>query len=162
MILEWIVRFCWCKAKFQTIVQFQRFGGKRSHDSEVTAVLQYIRDGWPRDVPTEMVQYSKKKYDLTVQSGCVLCGSRTLVPFSLRKRLSDYLHATHACMVCIKSDAKGHFLWPRIDLNSEKLASGCEVSARESKDPLEIPLRNRLYHMIRGAESSRLRRFVSK
>ena len=44
---------------------------------------QYTLHGWPshsKDVPVELAHYFQRQYELSIHLGCLMCGSRVIVP----------------------------------------------------------------------------------
>ena len=78
-------------------------------DPLLNKVLQFVRNGWPVDDPTcekDLQPYFKKKDELSVHSGCLLWGSRVIVPPKCRERIVKELHESHPGISRIKSLAK--------------------------------------------------------
>ena len=61
----------------------------------------------------EFEQYSMKAMELSVQDGCVLWGSRVVIPLALRPAVIQLLHEGHPRM---KAIARGMIWWPVMDV----------------------------------------------
>lgn len=79
-------------------------------DPILARVKQHMLSGWPKYVPDEALQpYMKRKFDLTVEDGCVHWGFRVVIPEKLQSRLLSELHDSHWGMVKIKSLSRSLF-----------------------------------------------------
>ncbi len=56
-------------------------------DRVLSKVYHYITKGWPRKVDKELAVFTPKKDDLPVVGGCVLWGTRVVVPAKFREKL---------------------------------------------------------------------------
>lgn len=63
---------------------------------------------------------------MTLESGCILWGYRTVVPSKLRQTVLQDLHISHMGIFKTKSLARSYVYWPNIDGDIEKPIKGCE------------------------------------
>lgn len=57
-------------------------------DPVLAKVKHHVLSGWPKYIPEEALQpYMKRKFDLTVEDGCVLWGFKVVIPERLQSRL---------------------------------------------------------------------------
>ena len=77
-----------------------------SGDTILSAVMKFTMQGWPMVVADELSVYHRKKDELSVQQGCLLWGSRVIVPVAGRESLMEELHETHPGMVRMKSGSQ--------------------------------------------------------
>ena len=64
-------------------------------DKVLSRVLYFVQNGWPATVEQTLKPYASRKYELSSLNGCVLWGTRVVVPTAGRKRILDDLHETH-------------------------------------------------------------------
>ena len=64
-------------------------------DPVLSKVYSYVISGWPRVVDPTLVPFKNKQDELTTQQGCVLWGTRVVVPPSLQEKVLHELHETH-------------------------------------------------------------------
>nr|XP_054932235.1 uncharacterized protein K02A2.6-like [Dermacentor andersoni] len=77
----------------------------------------------------ELVQrdYSPKAAELNLQQSCLLCGSRVVIPHSLRSRILQLLHAGHSGVEKTKKVARSHVWWPGLDQDIVHMLQSCQV-----------------------------------
>ena len=63
-------------------------------DPTLSRIYKYIQNGWPNQCPEELKQFVRWKLELSTLNGCILFGSRVLVPPPGRKQLLLELHQT--------------------------------------------------------------------
>ena len=61
-----------------------------------------------------------------MEAGGLLLGMRVVIPESCRKVVLKELHASHPGMVKVKSLARVHVWWPKIDNDIEQMVRECE------------------------------------
>ena len=75
------------------------------HDSTLSKVRSFVQHGWPDELPntSDMQPYHRRRHDLSIEDGCLLRGSRVVVPPKLRSRVVDELHEGHPGIAKMKS-----------------------------------------------------------
>ena len=64
-------------------------------DPALSKVLQYVQHGWPSSYDEALAAYSSRRNELSVHQGCVMWGSRLVIPLCGRKALLRELHEGH-------------------------------------------------------------------
>ena len=77
---------------------------------------------------------------MSVLDGCVLWGSRVVVPPPGRQSVLGELHDTHLGASKMKSLARAYIWWPKMDNNIENLAKSCHTCQQSSAHPTKAPL----------------------
>ena len=67
-------------------------------------------------------------------------GLRTVIPFSLRQTILTELHEGHPGIAHMKSIARSHVWWPKIDQEIEKVTRECQPCNKTRKAPPASPL----------------------
>ena len=72
-----------------------------SKDPQLSKVLQYTQQGWPSESDEFLQPYAAKKLELSSYDGCVLWGSRVVIPPKGRKGVLQELHEGHPGMTVV-------------------------------------------------------------
>ena len=92
----------------------------------LSQVRSLILEGWPEGLKSdELHPYYLKRSELSVLNGCILWGSRVVIPPQGRERVVEELHATHPGIVKMKSLAHCYLWWPNIDKALERKVNTC-------------------------------------
>ena len=112
-------------------------------DSLLSKVLRYCELGWPTSLPEgdqSLLPYFRKKSELTTEGGCVLWGSRVVIPSRDRQSLLDELHSGHVGSSRMKELARSYLWWPNIDRDLEELVKHCLTCLESRKSPPKAEL----------------------
>lgn len=83
----------------------------------------------------EFVPYKRKSEELSVESGCLLWGYRSIIPIKLRKQILLDLHKSHLGIVKTKSLARSYIWWPKLDKDIEDLVKSCHSCQLHQASP---------------------------
>ena len=111
-------------------------------DPVLSRVRDWILTGWPvkdGDGDNLFQPYVKRRYELSVEDGCVLWGNRIVIPQKGRKALLSMLHEGHTGIVRMKSFARGYVWWPNMDHELEQCVQSCNVCQLQRKSPPVAP-----------------------
>ena len=113
-----------------------------SKDPLLSSVFRYIRSGWPSSNPagSELSPYFSRRTQLSLQDGCILWGSRVVVPPQERKMVLEELHEAHPGMSRMKALARMYVWWPGIDSDIEKTVRLCTECQESQSSPPIAPL----------------------
>ena len=78
-------------------------------------------------VDPSFAPFKSKRDELTTQQGCILWGTRLVVPSSLQEKVLQELHDTHPGMSRMKALARSYVWWPNIDSHIERTVSSCST-----------------------------------
>ena len=112
-------------------------------DPLLSRVRKLLMQGWPENVKHvgEAIRpYHARHNELSVQDGCVLWGSRVVIPPQVSQQVILQLHDTHHGIVRMKSLARGYLWWPKIDLDLERCVKLCSECQKYQKKPAQAPL----------------------
>lgn len=107
-------------------------------DVTLAQLKRYVENGWPSKVPDHLNHYARRQKELSLYDGCLLWGSRIIVPNVLRKTILEDLHCSHPGMSRMKALARHYVWWPKIDEDIEQMVRHCE-SCQQAR-PLSPPV----------------------
>ena len=111
-------------------------------DPILAKVKNFVLTGWPDNKPNEeqLRPYSNQRRELSIEQGCLLWGSRVVVPEKGRKRVVHMLHQAHPGISRMKSLARCYVWWPGIDGDLELCVKTCGPCQVNQKAPPVVPL----------------------
>ncbi|XP_032997803.1 uncharacterized protein K02A2.6-like [Lacerta agilis] len=98
--------------------------------------------GWPEKPGPEFSSFTARKDELSSHRGCILWGSRVIVPPSLRRKVLEGLHVSHPGIVRMKALARSYIWWPGIDAEIEGWVKHCEPCQVSRPDPPKAPVQS--------------------
>ena len=110
-------------------------------DAILSQVLQYTLEGWPqKGVSDNLKIFYQRRDQLSTDQGCLLWGTRVIVPEVWHGRLLNELHYTHPGIVKMKLLARSYMWWPNLDQNIEDMVKSCKDCATQRSLPPVAPL----------------------
>lgn len=91
-------------------------------DKMLFKVYNYVLQGWPRKVESEIDYYLKLKDNLSTQDNCLFFGDRIVVPEVLKKKILKILHKDHEGIVRMKMAARSVLWWKNMNIDIEKFS----------------------------------------
>ncbi|XP_044180075.1 uncharacterized protein K02A2.6-like [Acropora millepora] len=94
---------------------------------------------WPdqQEVSDNLKSYYRQRHELTVEDGCLLRGTRVVIPVKHQEAVLAELHLNHPGIVRMKALARLHVWWPILDSDIEQIVRNCEVcQTTHGKAPL--------------------------
>ena len=110
-------------------------------DPLLSQVKLFIQSGWPAAVEPQMKPYWSHRLELTVENGCIVWGSRVVIPSPGRQCVLQQLHEGHPGMARIKGLATMYMWWSRWMRMWHKLFA-VAMSVRKFKQHHLKPLSN--------------------
>jgi hypothetical protein len=106
-------------------------------DPVLGIVLRRILEGGlDREEEEQFKPYRRKMSELTTENGCVLWGTRVVMPAGLRSRVLDELHDVHPGMVRMKALARSYVWWPGVDQDIEDAVRHCQICQINQSKPV--------------------------
>eukprot|EP00731_Ephydatia_muelleri_P003073 Em0001g3073a len=112
-------------------------------DPILARVKGLILGGWPAGdikLSGELRIYQQRAMELSVQDGCVMWGSRVVIPPVGCAHVLQLLHEGHPGITRMKALARGVVWWPGIDSELESKVKVCEACQANRKSPPKAPL----------------------
>ncbi len=110
-------------------------------DSVLSQVVQFLQQGWPAQCDSQLSAFSSKQAELSLYEGCILWGSRVVVPEQGRKAVLTELHEGHPGIARMKALSRMYVWWPGISSDVEQLVKGCVECQQTQSLPPAAPLR---------------------
>lgn len=107
------------------LLHFTEIGKETKKDKILQKVSNFILSNWPEKVEDSLKPYWNKRYELSMQSNCILWGSRVIIPEVLRNKALNILHEDHTGIVKMKRLAREFIFWPKIDDAIVDMAKKC-------------------------------------
>ncbi|KAL3974523.1 interleukin 1 receptor-like 1 [Sarotherodon galilaeus] len=105
-----------------------------SPDPELSQVKQWLLQGWPATVEQDHLKpYAKRQQELSVQDGCILWGSRVIVPPPGRSQIIEVLHEAHSGISRMESLARSFVWWSGMDSALEEKVKACSQCQSNQK-----------------------------
>ena len=115
-----------------------KLGTKR--DATSSTVLDYVKRGWPKEVPNDVQPYVQCQTELSVENDCLLWGTRVVIPKSLQDTLLKSLLDNHPGISHMKALARSYFWLISLDKDIENLNKSCENCEGVKSNPTSTPL----------------------
>ena len=110
-----------------TTLTIQMIQKETQVDPVLSQVYCFIIGGWPSMVDPAFAPFKSKRDELTTHQGCILRGTRVVVPSSLQEKVLQELHDTHPGISGLKALARSYIWWPNIDSHIERTVSSCNT-----------------------------------
>lgn len=119
-----------------TFLEVKRETGR---DPTMVRVYDLTVKGWPHKGNADLPDYANRREQLSVCQGCVMWGTRVIIPPKLRDRVLESLHDGHQGVVKMKSLARSHVWWPGIDHQIEDISKSCLGCLQNQRQPQVAP-----------------------
>ena len=109
-------------------------------DPTLAKVVEFVQRGWPDSTEEQLKPFSSRKDDLSVLKGCLLWGSRVVVPEAGREAVLTELHVGHPGMSKMKALSRMYVWWPGLDQDIEKAVKMCNDCQENKGNTPGVPL----------------------
>ena len=95
----------------------------------LSKVLFLTQNGWPEEeeIALGLKPYYSRRHEISIEEGCLLWGTRTIIPPKFQETVLEELHANHPGIVKMKSLARMHVWWPSIEADVEQTVRLCNT-----------------------------------
>ena len=114
-------------------------------DTILSKVMQYVESGWPgrsQEVVPEIQPYFIRKNEISLEGGCLLWGTRVIVPAKLQVEILETLHEGHPGMVRMKALARLHCWWSNLNMDIEQTVRKCQECQKSGSRPPPLSQNN--------------------
>ena len=124
-----------------SFVSAKQIAAWTKRDKVLSSVHEYLLKGWSNnDRRPDLQPYKNRRQELSVHDGCILWGSRVVIPMKGRKLVMQELHSAHPGINKMKGLARSYVWWPGMDADLETLAKGCQTCQEHQNVPSSAPL----------------------
>lgn len=117
------------------LIDLRKIREETDKDVVLKEVRECVLNGWRNDkVKKNLMNYFAKNSDLNVEHGCLMYGSRVVIPHLLRKLTLKILHANHAGILRMKQNARELVYWEGMNEEIELFVKSCEACQVLRKD----------------------------
>ena len=109
-------------------------------DSILSRVRRNVLSGWVDSDEPDLQPYQSRAAELSVQDGCLLWGSRVVVPEKGREAVISLLHEGHPGITRMKRLARGYVWWPGMYRVLEFAVKMCTECQENQKLPARAPM----------------------
>ena len=109
-------------------------------DKKLSQVLQYVQLGWPSDGDPDLEPYSSRRLELSSFEGCIMWGTRIVIPPPGRQAVLQELHEGHPGISRMRALARMYVWWPGINSDIEKSVRLCQPCQDVQSSPPPAPL----------------------
>ena len=111
-----------------------------NRDPLLSRVRSLVLEGWVDGKEEKMTPFNQRRNELSVQDGCILWGTRVVIPEQGRSQVLQQLHDGHPGMSRMKSISRSLTWWPGIDKDIEQTVRNCQPCQLNQKSPAPAPL----------------------
>ncbi|XP_008487291.2 uncharacterized protein K02A2.6-like isoform X1 [Diaphorina citri] len=76
--------------------------------------------------------------EITLQDGCLLKGTRVMIPATLRSNILQELHTGHLGMVKMKALGRSYCYWQNMDRDIEEMVRKCKYCCEKQNNPPKV------------------------
>lgn len=107
-------------------LNYQNIAIETRRDPILSKLLNAIQEGTVKNLKgDDFKPYFSRSEELSVESGCILWGYRTIIPTKQRKVILQDLHRSHFGIVKTKALARSYLWWPKLDSDIETMIKNC-------------------------------------
>ena len=122
-------------------VTAMKIAAATKQDVVLAKVFHLTSTGWPSVcADPEIKPYFSRRNEISIEDGCLLWGSRVIVPLKLQSRLMEELHECHPGVCKMKALSRAYIWWPQIDEQIEVMVHKCVDCTNAQNIPRENPL----------------------
>ncbi|XP_017479034.1 PREDICTED: uncharacterized protein K02A2.6-like [Rhagoletis zephyria] len=124
-----------------TPIKAEQIAEATSRDPIMSRVLRWLLHGWPQegDISEDVRPFIRRRSELSTHKGCLLWGSRVIIPPKYRNQILELLHGHHPGICAMKAYARSYVWWPELDKQIEMKVAQCEQRQIIGENPPAAP-----------------------
>ena len=111
-----------------------------TRDPTLSKVRTMLSSGWKECTDPALKPFIQRRDGLSLDDGCILWGSRVVVPQQGREFVLEELHEGHPGIARMKALARSFVWWPGIDKELELKVKQCESCQKNQHLPATAPI----------------------
>ena len=124
-----------------SIITAEKIRQWTDHNPILARVRRLVLNGCTLSDPDQAMEpYHHRCSELLVADGCILWGSRVIVPLTGHQIVLDQLYECHLGISRMKSLARCYVWWPKIDNDIEHTVQNCHTCQLHRPTPPKAPL----------------------
>ena len=121
-------------------VTFQQIKMETKQDPTLSSISSFVSNGWPNKITDNLKPYKVRQNEIGIEDGCLMWGTRVIVPQSLQSKILQSLHSGHPGITRMKAIARSYFWWSGINKAIENLVKSCVSCQEQKSNPPVAPL----------------------
>jgi hypothetical protein len=109
-------------------------------DPVLAKVKDFVMHGWKEVKDTDIAIFWRRKDELSVDQGCLVWGSRVVIPSKLRPAVLRMLHDQHPGITRMKLLARSYVWWPGLEKDIEEQVTTCIICQSTRNAAPNVPL----------------------
>lgn len=123
-----------------SVVTSKQIRNWTARDKVLARVHDMVLQGWEHTGEEKFRPYQSRKDELSMHNGCVLWGTRVVIPPQGRAQVIEELHDTHPGICRMKSLTRAYVWWPRMDHDLEEKVKACKVCQQSRPADSPVPI----------------------
>lgn len=109
-------------------------------DLTLQKVIDFTLRGWPKidNNSLELIHYYRRRNEITIENGCLLLGTKVIIPKVLQSEVLRLFHEEHVGIVRTKMLMRSYCWWPRINEDIEQFIGSCEICQTFQNSPNKV------------------------
>jgi hypothetical protein len=106
---------------------YSEVAAETASDVVLRKVMDFTKQGWPNYVDDHAIApFFRQRFEISLENGCLLMGTRVIIPKSLQESILRLLHDSHPGIVRMKALARSVCWWPNMNKDIEDMVRNCE------------------------------------
>lgn len=122
-------------------MSLREIGEATQSDKILAQVVRFTAHGWPDKIKDKtMKPFFDCRFELSIEKGCLMKGSRLVIPEALRPKIISELHLGHLGYRKMKVSAASKFWWPGMSASLRNAILTCPTCEQLRPAPPRAPL----------------------
>lgn len=135
-----------CQLQLNPITDTPVTHAKIAKETAKDPILRDVYQRLTQGIPLKTPGFEHRDIEFSIEEGCILRGSRIVIPKILQQSILEELHLGHLGIVKMKALSRSYVWWYNIDKDIEKITKNCQaccmtrnMAAETTIHPWEYP-----------------------